>query len=85
MTLFLDFDGVLHSRNTPDVEAESASTQVPLLAAWLQAWPGVDVVISSSWRLGHSQRAMVAMLGPVIGGQIVGCTPWAQQARDDNV
>ena len=85
MILFLDFDGVLHSRDQPDDDPERVFAHVPLLAAWLQAWPGVDVVISSSWRLGHSQQAMVALLGPVIGSRVVGCTPWAHQERDDNV
>ena len=80
MILFLDFDGVLDSRDQPDDDPEHVFTHVPLLAAWLQAWPGVDVVISSSWRSGHSQQAMVALLGPVVG-----CTPWAHQERDDNV
>ena len=85
MILFLDFDGVLHSTYQPDDDPERVFTHVPLLAAWLEAWPGVDVVISSSWRMGHSQRTMVALLGPVIGSRVVGCAPWARQERDDNV
>lgn len=83
--LFLDFDGVLHSTYQPDDDPERVFNHVPLLATWLEARPGVDVVISSSWRLGHSQQDMVALLGPVIGSRVVGCTPWADQVRDDNV
>ena len=81
MILFLDFDGVLHPSN----QAGALFTQVPRLAAWLETWPEVDVVISSSWRVAHSQHELVEMLGPVIGSRMVGCTPWASQERDDNV
>ena len=28
---------------------------------------------------------MVALLGPAIGNRVVGCTPWTDQVRDDNV
>ena len=81
MILFLDFDGVLHPNNQPDL----LFVWVPRLAMWLDAWPEVDVVISSSWRMAHPQHEMVEMLGPVIGSRVVGCTPWASQERDDNV
>jgi hypothetical protein len=81
MILFLDFDGVMHPNNQPDL----LFVWVPRLAMWLDAWPGADVVISSSWRVAHSQHEMVEMLGPVIGSRVVGCTPWVRQERDDNV
>jgi HAD domain in Swiss Army Knife RNA repair proteins len=81
MILFLDFDGVLHPANP----SEALFTKVPRLANWLDTWPQVDVVISSSWRVAHSQQKMVEMLGPIIGSRVVGCTPWLAQARDDNV
>jgi HAD domain in Swiss Army Knife RNA repair proteins len=79
--LFLDFDGVMHPNNQPDL----LFVWVPRLAVWLDAWPEVDVVISSSWRVAHSQHELVELLGPVIGSRVVGCTPWASQERDDNV
>ena len=81
MILFLDFDGVMHPNNQPDL----LFVWVPRLAMWLDAWPEVDVVISSSWRVAHSQDEMVEMLGPIIGSRVVGCTPWVDQERDDNV
>ena len=81
MILFLDFDGVMHPNNRPG----ALFMWVPRLAMWLDAWPQVDVVISSSWRVHHTQGEMVEMLGPVIGSRIVGCTPWLGQVRDDNV
>ena len=80
MILFLDFDGVLHPNNQPDL----LFVWVPRLAMWLDAWPEVDVVISSSWRVHHPQDEMVERLGPVIGARVVGCTPWVRQERDDN-
>ena len=85
MILFLDFDGVLHSSHQPDDDPGRLFTHAPRLGAWMEAWPGVDVVISSSWRLAHSQQTMVRLLGPTIGNRVVGCTPWADQVRDDNV
>lgn len=71
MLLFLDFDGVLH-HNALD---NGLFIRVPLLEQWLERWPGVDVAISSSWRTAHSQEELVEMLGPAIGGRVVGCTP----------
>ena len=71
MLLFLDFDGVLHH----SAWNEGLFAGVPILAQWLERWPGVDVVISSSWRTSHSQEELVEMLGPVVGGRVVGCTP----------
>jgi len=81
MILFLDFDGVLHPNNQPDL----LFVRVSRLALWLDAWPAVDVVISSGWRVHHSQAEMVELLGPVIGARVVGCTPWVVQQRDDSV
>ena len=81
MILFLDFDGVLDPNHQPG----KLFTWVPRLAQWLDDWPQVDVVISSSWRVLHPQDEMVEMLGPVVGSRVVGCTPCVQQGRDDNV
>jgi len=45
--LFLDFDGVTH----PDgCRADDLFCQLPLIEGVLQRRPGVQVVISSSWR-----------------------------------
>lgn len=80
MILFLDFDGVLHASN----QVGPLFVRVVDLAIWLQAWPEVDVVISSSWRVAHFQREMVEMFGRIVGSRIVGCTPRASQERDDD-
>lgn len=71
MILFLDFDGVLHPNNRPG----ALFMWVPRLAMWLADWPGVEVVISSSWRGVHSLHEMVKLLGPGVGSRVVGCTP----------
>ena len=39
MILFLDFDAVLNSGDQADDDPERFFVHVPLLAAWLQAWP----------------------------------------------
>ena len=39
MILFLDFDGVLNSRDQRDDDAVHSFTQAPFIAAWLHAWP----------------------------------------------
>ena len=77
MILFLDFDGVLH----PASQAGPRFTGVPLLASWLAEWPGVDVVVSSSWREVHTMHELVDLLGPRIGPRVVGRTP--QPRRSD--
>jgi hypothetical protein len=71
MILFLDFDGVLH----PNDRTSDTFCRLPLLASWLREWPGVDVVISSSWRTAFRQSELVDVLGPVVGQRVVGCTP----------
>lgn len=71
MILFLDFDGVLH----PFDYTHDALCRLPLLEAWLRTWPGVDVVISSSWRSAFALRELVEILGPQVGSRVVGCTP----------
>ena len=75
MILFLDFDGVLHPNNRPG----ALFMWVPRLAMWLADWPGVEVVISSSWRAVHSLHEMVKLLGPGVGSRVVGCTPLLRQ------
>ena len=71
MILSLDFDGVLHTFD----RMEEALCRLPLLAARLRTWPGVDVVISSSWRTAFALSELVWILGPQVGARVVGCTP----------
>lgn len=56
MILFLDFDGVMHPNHQPNL----LFVRVPRLALWLEAWPAVDVVISSSWCVNRSQAEAIS-------------------------
>ncbi len=67
--LMLDFDGVLHPRQT------GTFAHVGLLADWLRAHPSVDVVISSSWRETTSLGAMRDLFPYDLQHRIVGTTP----------
>ena len=68
--VFLDFDGVLHTRQS-GVHFARANA----LGSMLAAFEGLRVVVSSSWKelylLGELQR----FCGPVLGPLLVGQTP----------
>lgn len=81
MLLFLDFDGVLH----PADGSQEAFCRLPLLESWMQHWPAVQVVISSSWRRLHSMSELVEFLGPVVGPRVVGCTPVYKEAASSSM
>lgn len=70
--LFLDFDGVLH----PDPPSSSAPLmcRAPLLQAWLEQYPQVSVVISSTWRLKRTLPQLQALF-PEWSDRIIGVTP----------
>ncbi|MCV2361637.1 hypothetical protein LNV08_21950 [Paucibacter sp. TC2R-5] len=72
MLLFLDFDGVLHKYGCKPADL---FTRLPLLEAWLQLHPGVDVVVSSTWRLTRSLDELRSHFSAGIRSRIVGVTP----------
>lgn len=76
MLLFLDFDGVLHPEH-PGRRANDAYQfcRLPLLEGWLRLRPGVDVVISSSWREAHPLDELVGYFSVDLQSRVVGCTP----------
>jgi hypothetical protein len=81
MILFLDFDGVLH----PDrASVDELFCRIGLLQDWLRVRPGVDVVISSSWREVHPIDELRSFFAEDLQARIVGVTPnlkvgdWAQ-------
>lgn len=53
MILFLDFDGVMHPVNQVDLFCREEH-----LARVLRDFPGIDIVISSSWRETHTLKNM---------------------------
>lgn len=75
--LFLDFDGVLH----PQVAfVAERFCRLPLLEAWLRARPEIQVVISSSWRLGQSMEELRSNFSVDIQPRVISTT----QAGEDS-
>lgn len=72
MILFLDFDGVLHKYGC---KPSDLFARRPLLEAWLLQHPGVDVVVSSTWRLTRSFDELRSLFSPALRPRIVGVTP----------
>ncbi len=72
MILFLDFDGVLHPDRS---RTEPKFCRMPLMEAWLRSRPGVEVVISSSWREVHPFEELVSLFADDLQARVVGCTP----------
>lgn len=67
--LMLDFDGVLHPSQS------GTMIRLPMLESTLRDFPGVDIVISSSWRLTCSLKALTAFFSQDIQPRIIGITP----------
>ncbi len=70
MILFLDFDGVMHPVNQRDLFCREEH-----LARVLRDFPGVEVVISSSWRETHTLKNMLTFFLTDLRSRIVGVTP----------
>lgn len=71
MILFLDFDGVLHPFDCP----HGLFTLLPEFERVMRDFPGVDIVISSSWREAHTLGELRALFSPDIAQRIIGATP----------
>ena len=69
-TLFLDFDGVLHSNFSPSHQAFSLA---PKLAETL-AGSSVQIIISSSWRFDRALSERRRLLPKVLAERVVGTT-----------
>lgn len=67
--LFLDFDGVLHGRDSPHFSNLRAFEQC------LLAMPDVAIVVSSSWRQEHPLEVLKQMFCPGLRNRIIGITP----------
>jgi hypothetical protein len=78
--LMLDFDGVLHPRQF------GTFVHLPMLEAWLREHPGVDVVISSSWRQSHRFTDLRPYFSPELQPRVIGATPViADRRREDEI
>ena len=70
--IFLDFDGVTH----PEIcKREELFTCLYLIEDVLRAHPGVDVVISSSWRFSHPIEQLRKRFSRDIVPRVLDCTP----------
>jgi hypothetical protein len=73
MILFLDFDGVLHP--DPCRDPTRLFEQAPRLAAVLEDFPEVSIVLSTSWRTTRTIDELAALLPAPMRPRIVGMTP----------
>lgn len=69
--VFLDFDGVLHPQVAFIAER---FCRLPLLEGWLRARPDIQVVISSSWRLGQSMEELRSIFSTDLQPRIISTT-----------
>lgn len=71
ITLFLDFDGVLHA---DACRPELYFNKLPLLASWLADNPSVSIVVSSTWRTRSNLTAVMAGFPLIVQERFAGCT-----------
>ena len=81
MILFLDFDGTTHPTPRSYTSGEDLFCRLPILESWLRQRPGIEVVISSSWREAHSVDEMRGYFCEDLQRRIIGATPVLK--RDD--
>lgn len=77
MILFLDFDGVTHPVGC---EADQLFCNLERIEAWLRQRPGIEVVISSSWREPHPLLELQGFFAEDMQSRIVGSTPILSRA-----
>lgn len=71
MILFLDLDGVVH----PTDRREGCFSCLPTLETVLREFNGVEIVISSSWRIDYSLTQLRSMFSPDVATWIIDVTP----------
>lgn len=73
MILFLDYDGVLHP--DPCMDARRLFENAPRLAQVLDRFPGIGVVLSTSWRTVKTASQMLDPLPASLRARVLGMTP----------
>jgi hypothetical protein len=73
MILFLDFDGVLHT--DPCYSEARLFEHAPRLAAAIESFPELSIVLSTAWRQQHPLHALIAPLPLAVRERVVGVTP----------
>jgi hypothetical protein len=81
MVLFLDIDGVLHPAICYDTT--QLLSRLPILEEVLRQRPGVDVIISSTWRIERTLSDLRALFAPDIESRIISVTPRWQDFQDE--
>lgn len=74
--LFLDFDGVLH----PD--GIGLFSNLGLLEKYLQKMPGIEIVISSTWREDHALDELKNYFPESLRDKIIDVTPSLEDGYD---
>lgn len=72
LTLFLDFDGVMHPDGCADSEL---FVHRETFESLLSEFPSIKIVVSSSWRLTQSLDQMRDRFSPEFRDRMVGVTP----------
>ena len=70
--LFLDFDGVTHPEQCT---SDKLFTCLPLIEDVLRRHEGVEVVISSSWRVHHPLEELRSYFSADMAHRVIDCTP----------
>ena len=76
--LFLDIDGVLHPVGTHPTGWLSCKDT---FEQWVRKYPGVQLVISSSWRRLYPLKVIQSHFSEDVGVRIIGVTPRITDAR----
>lgn len=91
MILFLDFDGVLHPdeaylvKGRPVLRAEGALFMwAPLLADTLKNYPGLQIVLSTSWARDLRFARARSFLPPDLQQRVIGATWHSRMAPNDD-
>jgi hypothetical protein len=84
MILFLDFDGVLHPEHDGEpTPADRVFCYLPRFEAVMRDFPGVEIVISSTWREQFPLDTLRAQFSPDIAARIIGTTPVIPRADNE--
>jgi hypothetical protein len=78
--VFLDFDGVTHPE---PCYQEGVLCNVDKIAAVLNRYPQIEIVISSSWRMQYTLAELQDFLCEIPPSRIIGVTPSIQKPSAD--
>ena len=95
LILYLDFDGVLHHENVYWHPRRGVYLKAPeryrlfahsaLLEEVLRPYPGVDIVLSTSWVVRYGLSETVKSLTPGLRSRVIGATYYSEMPRNSFV